>query len=779
MGCAVIALARMQRMSLAAAELCLAALTLAAAAGLGSVLEGPWLGPVVVAVVVAHATAAGLRRWGRPLWQAVPLTGAVGALTAVWLAVPESTVAGIPTTATPAAMASALEQAWATFRGEVAPVATEPGFTIAITLAIVTVAVLADWAAFRLWSVVEAIVPATTLFIFTVLVGTRTPAMGSAIVFVAALAAVLFSHHQAQRAASHQWVAPAGALPVAPVALAAVVVAATVGMAAVVAPSLPGASDPPVIDLGRSSSSSQRVTVSPMVDIRGRLVEQTNQLMFTVEATQPAYWRLTSLEVFDDGIWKSSGTYVAADGRLPGVTPAPYDVATVDQRFTMVGLSAVWLPAAWQPTAVTSPSAVRWHADSATLMVDNATEDSDGLTYAVTSAVPVLDAAIAAEATGAVDPQLAATYLQLPADLTPLAARVANEVTMGATTPYAKARALQDWFQTTFTYDLNVPPGHDGDAIEAFLARRRGYCEQFAGTFAAMARTLGLPARVAVGFTPGEADPSRPGTYEVLGRHAHAWPEVWLADVGWVPFEPTPGRGAPGNETWTGQPAQQDGGFVTQPGELVPQPTTPEPGPPTNTAPDATMDPGDATDPGAGINPVAPPVTDVGTTTDSASGWLPAWAWWAVAGAVAAGTWLLLVALARSTVHRRRQGGSHASRVLAAWADVSDALAANGCARRHHETNGAFARRVAGDITDPVPDLATDLATDLAALAQWADMAAFSGTDPDGDDVATCEEVAERTVAWLQKMRTPSQRLALLVRPEPVRELVAPARNVR
>ncbi len=83
---------------------------------------------------------------------------------------------------------------------------------------------------------------------------------------------------------------------------------------------------------------------------------------------------------------------------------------------------------------------------------------------------------------------------------------------------------------------------------------RRGYCEQFAGTYAAFARSIGLPARVAVGFTPGELTD---GVYVVRGQHAHAWPEVWFEGIGWVPFEPTPGRGAPGAQSYTFVEPQQ------------------------------------------------------------------------------------------------------------------------------------------------------------------------------------------------------------------------------
>ena len=115
-----------------------------------------------------------------------------------------------------------------------------------------------------------------------------------------------------------------------------------------------------------------------------------------------------------------------------------------------------------------------------------------------------------------------------------------------------QSQALQDSFRDgSFTYSLAVQPGQSTSAIEAFLFENRvGYCEQFAGAFAAMARAVGLPARVAVGFTPGQPDPLTPGRYVVRGENAHAWPEVYLAGIGWVGFEPTPGEVWPGVSTF-------------------------------------------------------------------------------------------------------------------------------------------------------------------------------------------------------------------------------------
>src|SRR5204862_5166960 len=114
-----------------------------------------------------------------------------------------------------------------------------------------------------------------------------------------------------------------------------------------------------------------------------------------------------------------------------------------------------------------------------------------------------------------------------------------------------RARALRDHLRANYAYDLRVPPGHDVPALERFLFQtKRGYCEQFAGAFAAMARSVGLPSRVAVGFTPGDIQAAN--SFRVRGKHAHAWPEVYLDGYGWVAFEPTPGRGMPGAEAYTG-----------------------------------------------------------------------------------------------------------------------------------------------------------------------------------------------------------------------------------
>ena len=124
---------------------------------------------------------------------------------------------------------------------------------------------------------------------------------------------------------------------------------------------------------------------------------------------------------------------------------------------------------------------------------------------------------------------------------------VARRVAGQAETPYAAVLALESWFRQTggFTYD-ETPPKAKNVPLVAFVTRTKaGYCQHFAGAMAAMLRMLGIPARVAVGFTSGTNDD---GTWVVTDHDAHAWVEVWFAGLGWIPFDPTPGRGTFGGE---------------------------------------------------------------------------------------------------------------------------------------------------------------------------------------------------------------------------------------
>lgn len=130
-------------------------------------------------------------------------------------------------------------------------------------------------------------------------------------------------------------------------------------------------------------------------------------------------------------------------------------------------------------------------------------------------------------------------YLQLPENLPPAIPELAQQVTVGAETPYDKAQAITRYLRAEITYSLSVPPPPAGrDTLAWFLFdHQAGFCNYYATAEVVMLRSLGIPARLAVGFAEGEYE--SPGWYTVLQRDAHAWPEVYFPGIGWVEFEPT------------------------------------------------------------------------------------------------------------------------------------------------------------------------------------------------------------------------------------------------
>lgn len=122
----------------------------------------------------------------------------------------------------------------------------------------------------------------------------------------------------------------------------------------------------------------------------------------------------------------------------------------------------------------------------------------------------------------------------------------AKGVTSSAQSPYEAAALLETWFREAggFTYDEQPPApiGGTPPLVDFINETKRGYCQHYAGAMALMLRLLGVPARVAVGFTSGEYSEDDK-EWVVKDTNAHAWVEVWFPDFGWIPFDPTPGRG--------------------------------------------------------------------------------------------------------------------------------------------------------------------------------------------------------------------------------------------
>jgi hypothetical protein len=119
----------------------------------------------------------------------------------------------------------------------------------------------------------------------------------------------------------------------------------------------------------------------------------------------------------------------------------------------------------------------------------------------------------------------------------------ARQVAGETRSPYAATVALETWFRSAggFTYSQQ-PGGTPGlpPLVGFVIDTKTGYCQHFAGAMALMLRLLGIPARVAAGFVPGRY---RGDFWEVTDHDAHTWVEVWFRGYGWLPFDPTPGRG--------------------------------------------------------------------------------------------------------------------------------------------------------------------------------------------------------------------------------------------
>ncbi|MGB0114640.1 MAG: transglutaminase domain-containing protein, partial [Ilumatobacteraceae bacterium] len=351
----------------------------------------------------------------------------------------------------------------------------------------------------------------------------------------------------------------------------------------------------------------------------------------------------------------------APDGGLLAAPATAGGARDNRQRVTIVDLGGSLVPAAPEPYQASGPDDLRWVTHSSTLVtVDGDLEDGDVID--IVSAAPRVTPALLAAATSSASGS--DIYTAVPDDLPDVVATTAAEVTAGTQSTYQAALALQEWFQNEFTYSLEVQSGHGNNAIETFLRDRIGYCEQFAGTYAAMMRTLGYPARVAVGFTSGTTIGA--GVYSVLGRNAHAWPEVWFDDIGWVAFEPTPGRGAPNAEEYTGRAPQQDATLPEDPTAVPADAATPtttiarsiDDGPTPLNIPDEFGDvPNDATT----------------TPTETGSGVDPA--------PFLAALTVLLLLLAPALVRRLRSravGGSAETRLGRLWAHSLDSVRSAG-----------------------------------------------------------------------------------------------------
>jgi len=273
-----------------------------------------------------------------------------------------------------------------------------------------------------------------------------------------------------------------------------------------------------------------------------------NTPVMRVRASRPDFWRGQSFDQWDGRQWKiSDERTVVVRNQAPFDLPPPpedkhvqYLGAPLVQTFYVQRPQPNVIFSAYKGDQLFLPTEAVFALSDGTIRTGF--ELDAGTVYTVVSRRPrVTEAVLRSAPAEPAQPLLGfqTRYTQLPS-VPPRVGDLAARVTAGAPTVYDKVRALERWMGDNTSYTLDVPPLPDGaDAVEQFLfVDRRGFCEQIATSLVVLLRSLGIPARLAVGYTPGERDPFT-GLYQVRARNAHAWAEVYFPNVGWQAFDPT------------------------------------------------------------------------------------------------------------------------------------------------------------------------------------------------------------------------------------------------
>ena len=303
---------------------------------------------------------------------------------------------------------------------------------------------------------------------------------------------------------------------------------------------------------GQGKGGDPITVENPMTDLHRDLVRGDNVPLIRIQTTDPdpSYLRIASLVNFSNEEWSTGDRAVPTTQRATGQMPALVGVGAgvarqnYDYDVTVLpSFRSLWLPT--QPMLNTISASGDWRYDRTTMdfLASSPVLNAAGAHYTFTAVKLDYDPISMAEAPAG-GTQVGRKFLELPSNFPPVISNLAQQVTRNAPTRYEKAVALQNWFREDggFTYTLDTPAASSTDDLVGFLTDtengRRGYCEQFASSMAAMLRALGIPARVSVGFL--EAHKIAKDTYELRSDDLHAWPEAFFPGSGWVKFEPTP-----------------------------------------------------------------------------------------------------------------------------------------------------------------------------------------------------------------------------------------------
>ncbi|MDQ0796848.1 transglutaminase-like putative cysteine protease [Streptomyces sp. B1I3] len=445
---------------------------------------------------------------------------------------------------------------------------------------------------------------------------------------------------------------------------------------------------------GKGSGGGTISAVNPLVSLQNNLNQPENREVLSYRTNsgspQDFYLRILALDQFSGSEWRPSTRRLKdVPDRLPQPAGLGPDVAVTEIRTNISASPSyqqTYLPLPYPASEVDVDGHWRYEPEGRTLVGDDG-QTTRGARYEVGSLVVE---PTAEQLAGAMAPpaELAREYTRVPGSLPDVVLETAERVTRGASDDYERAVKLQDWFASGggFRYDTTVTSGTGSAAIERFLKDKEGFCVHFSFTMAAMARTLGIPARVAVGFTPGTVQAD--GSVSVGLRDAHAWPELYFEGVGWTRFEPTPSRGTTPSYTRPEAPSQGPSGPAEAPEGASAAPTA---APSTSeTCPAQMRRQGEC---GASEAPGAVSPTDPGTPAGAIALWALG-CLLVIALPLSPMLWRLRARARRLGSSGGRTPGDATARVMAAWREVTDTAWDHGIAPDESLTPRKAAARV-------------------------------------------------------------------------------------
>ncbi len=287
--------------------------------------------------------------------------------------------------------------------------------------------------------------------------------------------------------------------------------------------------------------------------------DNVTALTYTGGPAEGTYLRLTALDLFDGNTWRISprqgGRKITGNDDLTSPPGFSGDLSKVSTSKMQIDVCRIFrsqfAPVPYPVRSISLKN--RWQYDASALdVVSTNGQVVGGQNYNLTTynLQPTAQQLHDASDAGGEPDQYTS---DVPPRTDPKIRKLANDVTAGAQgNDFEKAAALQNFFRTSggFIYSTENDSGSGMRALSDFLlTNKSGYCEQFATGMALMARILGIPSRVGIGFLPGQ--PGKDGQHIVRMHDMHAWPELYFQGYGWVRFEPTPSSRVANTPSWT------------------------------------------------------------------------------------------------------------------------------------------------------------------------------------------------------------------------------------